>query len=425
MRKSVAVLGSTGSVGRQALEVIEAHPGRFSVVALAAGANEELLLEQVRKHRPKVAVLGKGNQGVPKDAWEALRGTKLLFGEEGLLAAATHPDVETVVLATSGIAGLRPLIAALRAGKRVALANKESLVVAGDAVMAAARASAGGRIIPVDSEHNAVFQCLEALGGARPSRIVLTASGGPFLRKSAAEMEDVGPAEALAHPTWKMGPKVTVDSATLMNKGFEVIEARWLFSVPPEQISVVINPGSVVHCFVEAEDGTVFACMGSPDMRSPIQHALFYPERVAHAWGKLDVLQLGNIPLEPPDLRRFPCLGYAYEALRSGIRVAAAMCGADEAAVAEFLDGRLRFGHIPVIIKETMDEAKRVFHPAADAREAGPGNATGGGESDPGALETAIEERVREAESIYAWGFRRARERSRALRGGEVSCTSP
>ena len=349
----MAILGSTGSIGTQALEVIEAHSGRFRVVALAAGNNIDLLKEQVRRTRPQVVAT--------KNAGDALRirsefgWVQAHYGEEGLLAAALHPEVEIVVVAVVGAVGIVPTLASLRAGKRVALANKESLVAAGPLVKEALRAG-GGALLPVDSEHSAIFQCLK--GEPRPAlrRILLTASGGPFRTASRAEMERASVREALNHPTWKMGGKITIDSATLMNKGLEVIEAHWLFDVAYDDIHVVVHPQSVVHSMVEFADGSILAQLGAPDMRVPIQYALCYPERPEAPWKRLRWEEGLCLTFEPPDFDRFPCLRLAYEAGRAGGTAPAVLNAANEVAVAAFLAGRVRLPAIAACVEHVLSE---------------------------------------------------------------------
>lgn len=349
----MAILGSTGSIGTQALEVIEAHRGRFRVVALAAGNNVDLLKQQVRRTKPRVVVT--------KEPGDALRirsefgWVEAHHGEEGLLAAALHPEVEIVIVALVGAVGIVPTLASLRAGKRVALANKESLVAAGPLVKEALEAG-GGALLPVDSEHSAIFQCLQ--GESRPAlrRILLTASGGPFRTASRAEMERATVREALNHPTWKMGGKITIDSATLMNKGLEVIEAHWLFDVAYDNIHVVVHPQSVVHSMVELADGSILAQLGAPDMRIPIQYALCYPERPEAPWKRLRWEEGLSLTFEPPDTGRFPCLRLAYEAGRTGGTAPAVLNAANEVAVAAFLAGRVRLPEIAACVEHVLSE---------------------------------------------------------------------
>jgi 1-deoxy-D-xylulose-5-phosphate reductoisomerase len=353
--KRLAILGSTGSIGRSALAVVDAHPSRLKVVALAAGDNAPLLAEQVRQYQPEVVAMATG-EGVDRlraacgaDARVTMNG-----GAGGLRAVATHPSVDIVLCASSGTAGLEAVLAAIAAGKTIALANKEVLVMAGALVTAAARRH-GVAILPVDSEHNAVHQCLHGRRETEIRRLILTASGGPFRDFTAAQLQRVTPAQALRHPTWRMGRKITIDSATLMNKGLEVIEAHWLFNAGADQIEVVIHPQSIVHSMVELVDGSVIAQLGVTDMRLPIQYACSYPERWDGALPSLDLSKAGRLEFHPPDHERFPCLGLAYRALRAEGTLAVVLNAANEVAVAAFLDGRLGFTAIPAVIERTMN----------------------------------------------------------------------
>jgi 1-deoxy-D-xylulose-5-phosphate reductoisomerase len=350
-RKRLAVLGSTGSIGRQALDVVRALPEHFRVVALAAGKNLELLAAQVKEFRPEFIGFGAGS-GLEEKASEIrdYSGCEFLPLEE----MARLPAADIVILATSGTAGLGAFMAAVKAGKNIALANKESLVSAGHIITAEA-ARTGARLLPVDSEHSAIWQCL---AGERqpPRRIVLTASGGPFREYSPAAMSGITVAQALAHPSWKMGKKVTIDSATLMNKGMEVIEARWLFGVPMENVRVLVHPRSIVHSFVEFIDGSVKAQLGCPDMRLPIQYALSYPERLDNpALPRLDWNEFRGLTFEPPDMKKFPCLRLAVEAGKKGGTYPAVLCAADEAAVGLFLEERIKFTDIPRLIELVLE----------------------------------------------------------------------
>jgi 1-deoxy-D-xylulose-5-phosphate reductoisomerase len=334
----LAVLGSTGSVGTQALDVVRANPGVYEVVALAAGRNEKLLAEQAAEF------------GVPE-----LRARCAADDPAALAGLASLPEVDIVLNAVVGFAGLPATVAALEAGKRLALANKESLIAAGP-VVAAARASGGGEIVPVDSEHSAVYQALQAGPREAIRRILLTASGGPFRGRSKAELERVTVADALAHPTWSMGPKITVDSSTLMNKGLEVIEARELFAVDLERIEVVVHPQSIIHGMVEFSDGSTIAQLSMPDMRLPIGYALAAPGRVAQPVGVIDWARLGALTFETPDLDAFPCLGLAYRAARAGGDAPATLNAANEVAVAAFLDGRLPWRGIADVVGEVVGD---------------------------------------------------------------------
>jgi 1-deoxy-D-xylulose-5-phosphate reductoisomerase len=353
--KRLAILGSTGSIGRSALAVVDAHPSRLKVVALAAGDNAPLLAEQVRQYQPEVVAMATG-WGVDRlrAACGADAGVTMKGGAEGLLAVATHPSVDIVICASSGTAGLEAVLAAIAAGKTIALANKEVLVMAGALVTAAARRH-GVVILPVDSEHNAVHQCLHGRRETEIRRLILTASGGPFRDFTAAQLQRVTPAQALRHPTWRMGRKITIDSATLMNKGLEVIEAHWLFDAGADQIEVLIHPQSIVHSMVELVDGSVIAQLGVTDMRLPIQYACSYPERWDGALPSLDLSKAGRLEFHPPDHDRFPCLGLAYTALRAEGTLAVVLNAANEVAVAAFLEGRLGFTAIPTVIERTMN----------------------------------------------------------------------
>ena len=351
---ALAVLGSTGSIGENALQVVSAFPDRFRVVALAAGGGRlARLAEQVRQ-------TGASWVAVPcREDADALRpsvgeGVRVVWGEKGLTEVATLPGVDTVVSAIVGAAGLVPTYAAVRAGKRVALANKETLVAAGELVMEAARRS-GAAVLPVDSEHSALFQILEGRDPSQVKRLVLTASGGPFRGRRREELVSVGVDEALAHPRWSMGPKITVDSATLMNKGLEVIEARWLFGVPAERIDVVIHPESVVHSLVEFVDGSLLAQLATADMRGPIAYALGFPERLPLNGLGLDLTQVGRLTFEAPDREAFPCLDLAYRALAAGGTAPAALSAANEVAVAGFLEGKITFLQIPELVAAALE----------------------------------------------------------------------
>lgn len=352
----LAILGSTGSIGTSALDVVNAFPDRLQVVSLAAGRNTALLAEQVRRFRPRlVAVEQDEARARLGEALGSLQDfTVVTGGAAGLIEAATHPDVEVVLCATSGTAGLEAVLAAIDAGKTIALANKEVLVMAGAVMMDAARRR-GVAILPVDSEHNAIHQCLDGRRVSDVSRLILTASGGPFRRLDAAALERVTPADALRHPTWQMGRKITIDSATLMNKGLEVIEAHWLFELDADRIGVVIHPQSVVHSMVEFRDGSILAQLGVTDMRLPIQYAFSYPERWTAPIAGLNVARLGRLDFEPPDLERFPCLALAYEALRAGGAAPVVLNAANEVAVAAFLEGRVPFSGIPATVAAVLE----------------------------------------------------------------------
>jgi 1-deoxy-D-xylulose-5-phosphate reductoisomerase len=355
--KRIAILGSTGSIGQSALAVVAAHPDRVQVVCLAAGENTALLAEQVATWKP-VAVAA-ASQAARADLVERLGACAvqvLPAGPEGLVAAATHPDVDLVLCASSGTAGLEAALAAIEAGKSLALANKEVLVMAGALMVESARRR-GVSILPVDSEHNAIHQCLEGRSIADVRRLILTASGGPFRHLSAAALETVTPNDALQHPTWRMGRKITIDSATLMNKGLEVIEARWLFGVSPDAIDVVVHPQSIVHSMVEFRDGSILAQLGVTDMRLPIQYAFSYPDRWAGPLPPLDVTRAGALEFFEPDVTRFPCLRLAYDALEHGRAWPIALNAANEMAVDAFLTERIHFHDIARVIERTMERA--------------------------------------------------------------------
>jgi 1-deoxy-D-xylulose-5-phosphate reductoisomerase len=356
--KRIAILGSTGSIGRSALAVVEANPERLTVVGLAAGRNTALFVEQVEQTRPRA--ISMATDAALQETRRALRPRTcsrigvLAHGGRGLSEVATQPDVDIVLCASSGTAALEAVLAAIAAGKVIALANKEVLVMAGSLVMAAA-ARHGVAILPVDSEHNALHQCLHERRPDEVRRLILTASGGPFREAAPAVLERVTPAAALSHPTWKMGRKITVDSATLMNKGLEVIEAHWLFDVPANRIDVLIHPQSVVHSLVELRDGSVIAQLGVTDMRLPIQYAFSYPERWDAPLPSLDLARLRRLEFHEPDHERFPCLGLAYRALAAGPSFPIVLNAANEVAVASFLEGQLPFLGIPRIIAAALD----------------------------------------------------------------------
>jgi 1-deoxy-D-xylulose-5-phosphate reductoisomerase len=353
--KRVAILGSTGSIGRSALAVVDAHPDRLRIVALAAGDNAALLAQQVLRYCPDTVAMATP-EGVARlrDLCGARMPSTVVDGTAGLVAVATHPAADIVICASAGTAGLEAVLAAIEAEKTVALANKEVLVMAGRLVT---RAAARHRvaILPVDSEHNAIHQCLHGRSSAEVRRVILTASGGPFRDHDAAALARVGPEAALQHPTWQMGRKITIDSATLMNKGLEVIEAHWLFGVAADQIDVVIHPQSIVHSMVELVDGSVIAQLGVTDMRLPIQYACSYPERWGGTLPSLDLTRAGRLEFFPPSPDRFPCLGLAYRALRAEGTLPVVLNAANEVAVGAFLERKLGFTSIPRIIEETMD----------------------------------------------------------------------
>ncbi len=360
--KGVVVLGSTGTVGANTLDVAGRHADRFRIVALAAHSNYEVLLEQCRRFKPELAALADRGAAARLAAGVAAERlpTRVLAGPESLATVATHPEADLVMAAIVGAAGLAPTLAAASAGKQLLLANKEALVLAGSLLLDAARAS-GAWILPIDSEHNAVFQCLPAerarSGAPRGvARVLLTASGGPFLKTRREDLAAVTPEQAVAHPNWRMGPKISVDSATLMNKGLELIEACHLFSVTPDQVQVIIHPQSIVHSLVEFDDGSVLAQMSQPDMRVPIAHALGWPERIPSGVPSLDLVQIGRLSFEGPDLERFPCLALAQRAARAGGTAPAVLNAANEVAVAAFLARRLNFASIAGVIESVLQQ---------------------------------------------------------------------
>jgi 1-deoxy-D-xylulose-5-phosphate reductoisomerase len=356
--RGVAILGSTGSIGCNSLRVIESlGPEHFEVVALAAGRNTKKLADQIERHRPRlVSVESEAFAAALEEELSArsLPVPPLATGESGLVEVATRADADCVISATVGAVGFVPTLRALEAGKRVALANKETLVMAGE-LMTRAAATSGAELLPVDSEHNALHQCLRGEKSSEVRRIILTASGGPFRTRDRTAMSTATVAEALKHPTWNMGAKITIDSATLMNKGLEVIEAHWLFGLSPDAISIVVHPESVVHSMIELVDGSLIAQMGVTDMRHAIQYALTYPERWASDLPPLDLTKLASLNFEAPDLERFPCISLAYRALRTGGTMPAAMNAANEEAVHAFIDERIGFSEIPRVIEDVMN----------------------------------------------------------------------
>jgi 1-deoxy-D-xylulose-5-phosphate reductoisomerase len=352
--KRIAILGSTGSIGQSALSVVDAHPHRLSVVGLAAGENAERLAEQADRYRPRVVAMASSAAAdrlrqLGVDAGTTFGGV----GRDGLVAVASHPDVDVVLCASAGTEGLEAVLAAIEHGKTVALANKEVLVMAGGIITEAAQRR-GVAILPVDSEHNAIHQCLHGRPGVDVKRIVLTASGGPFRGRRRADLSTVTAADALQHPTWRMGRKITIDSATLMNKGLEVIEARWLFGVRAHQIAVLVHPQSVVHSMVELVDGSVIAQLGVTDMRLPIQYAFSYPERWPAPVPPLDLARAGRLDFHEPDTDAFPCLRLAYRALEDEPSLPVVLNAANEIAVQQFLGGQLPFNGIAAVIADAM-----------------------------------------------------------------------
>jgi 1-deoxy-D-xylulose-5-phosphate reductoisomerase len=352
--KNISILGSTGSIGQSTLSVVEKFPDRFKVVALAAGNNVDILEKQIRRFRPALAAV------VSPLAAEDLKkrcaglNVRIFSGVEGMIQVAAEEEAQITVSAIVGTAGLVPTLAAIRAGKTIALANKEVLVTAGELVMAECK-SRGVKLLPVDSEHSAIFQCLHAGENKDIRKLILTASGGPFRSFSKKDLAKATLAQALKHPNWSMGRKITIDSATLMNKGLEVIEARWLFDMEPERIKVLVHPQSIVHSMVEYADGAVVAQLGMPDMKGPIAYALSYPGRLDKVSPALDLAAVGTLTFEEPDLERFPCLAYAFRALEAGGSMPAALSAANEVAVKYFLDGKIGYTDIARVIKATMD----------------------------------------------------------------------
>jgi 1-deoxy-D-xylulose-5-phosphate reductoisomerase len=351
--RRIAILGSTGSIGRSALSVVDAHADRLSIVGLAAGENADLLAEQIAMYRPTIVSMASGG-ALDRLKRSGPAGVTIAGnGRDGLVAVATAPDVDLVLCASSGTEALEAVLAAIEHRKTIALANKEILVMAGGIVMDAARRY-GVDILPVDSEHNAIHQCLHGRDRDDIKRLILTASGGPFRGRSASELQGVTADEALRHPTWRMGRKITIDSATLMNKGLEVIEAHWLFGVRADQIDVVVHPQSVVHSMVELTDGSVIAQLGVTDMRLPIQYAFSYPDRWAAQLPSLDLVRAGRLDFDLPDTNAFPCLALAYRALEAERSLPVVLNAANEVAVARFLDGRIGFPAIAQVIEQTM-----------------------------------------------------------------------
>jgi len=361
--KQLSILGSTGSIGRQCLSVVESLPGKFCVAALAAGANLAELIAQIERHQPEIVSVADARRADQLSQLLHQKGIarkpEIHHGREGMLAVGTHPKAEIVVSAAVGVVGLEATYEAVKLGKTVALSNKEVLVAAGELVMAVARKS-GRELLPVDSEHNALHQCLRSGAHGEVRRLVLTASGGPFRKTPLEQLANVTPEQALAHPNWRMGNRITVDSATMMNKGFEVIEAHWLFGIHREQIEVVIHSQSTIHSMVEFVDGSVLAQLGPTDMRMPIQYALTYPDRIACNRVALDWSNLKRLDFEKASTRRFPCLRLAREAMKRGGAYPCALNAADEIAVSAFLERRLAFLGIPEVIERVLARTPRV-----------------------------------------------------------------
>ncbi len=352
--RNISILGSTGSIGTQTLDIVDEYPDRFRVTALTARKQWELLARQARRYLPRMVVIA-DEQYLPQ-LREALADLPIRVeaGPDAIAEAAALPETDMVVTAMVGYSGLLPTISAIRAGKIIALANKETLVVAGELITSMLRNSES-RIIPVDSEHSAIFQCLEGESTREARKIILTASGGPFRTLSAEALRDVTPADALRHPNWDMGAKVTIDSASMMNKGFEMIEAHWLFGCPADRIEVVVHPQSIVHSMVEFNDGSIKAQLGGPDMHLPIRYALSYPGRLETETPPLTLSQYSTLTFEAPDMQKFPLLGFAFDAIHMGGNVPCVLNAANERAVEAFLKGRLRFTDMPVVVRKTME----------------------------------------------------------------------
>ena len=350
---NIAILGSTGSIGRSSLDVIEALPDRFRITYLTAHRNIDLLSEQTRRFQPHGVVV-RDEAHAQRLRSQMNSSTEVLSGEDALLDIVSRPDVDLVISALVGFAGLRPTLRAIEAGKDIALANKETLVVGGALIMEKVRAH-GVHLLPIDSEHSAILQCLQGEDIRSVGRLILTASGGPFLNLSHEEICRVTPGQALKHPTWSMGSKITIDSATLMNKGLEVIEAHWLFGLPSDRIEVIVHPQSIIHSMVEFVDGSVKAQLGIPDMKLPIQYALTYPERPPSMFKRVDFSEIARLTFQKPDMERFPCLSLAYRVLQEGGTAPAVLNAANEAAVQLFLEERIPFTGIPEMIADALD----------------------------------------------------------------------
>jgi 1-deoxy-D-xylulose-5-phosphate reductoisomerase len=364
--KKITILGSTGSIGLSALEVIEKNPQRFQVVALTAGRNIKLLKKQIEKFKPKVVAVGSKENAIKlREALNIKCKVKIFYNEEGLKEIASFPSADIVISAISGSAGLIPTLAGIEAGKDIALANKETMVMAGEIVTQRA-IKKGVKIIPVDSEHSAIFQCLEGHKRRNLRRIILTASGGPFLNFNRNELKKVDLSQTLRHPNWKMGKKITIDSASMMNKGLEVIEAKWLFNVGINDIDVLIHPQSIVHSMVEFIDGAFLAQMGIPDMKIPIAYALTYPERIINDLPSLNLVKTENLEFSKPDINIFPCLGLAYSAGLCGGTSPVVLNAADEVAVSAFIEKKIRFVDLPNIIEKVLNRHDSINNPSLD-----------------------------------------------------------
>ena len=363
MRKKIIILGSTGSIGTQTLEVIQKYSNEFEVVGLSGWENTKLLKEQIRFFKPKIAVVKNADVAKRlKKEINNLNNVKILWGTDGLIEISILEEVDVTVVAITGIASLIPTFEAVKKGKKVALASKEAMVVAGELLVKEAKSS-NAKIIPIDSEHSAILQCLKNEQKDSVEKIILTASGGALYNFTETALKNVSVDDALNHPTWKMGNKVTIDSATLMNKGLEVIEAKWFFNVPANKIEIVIHPQSYVHSMVQFIDGTIIAQIGEHDMKIPIQYALFYPNRMSNNFSRLELTKVGQLTFKKPNFNKFPCINLAYHALEVGGTMPAVLNGANEIAVNTFLNSKISFSAIPQIIQNTMKEHKPKYNP--------------------------------------------------------------
>ncbi len=366
--KNISILGSTGSIGTQALDVVRSNSEKFKVVALSANKSIDMLIDQIEEFKPSMVSIGDENSASQLQKilnQKCIKGVDIEIGQEGLSAVASIESADVVLTAVVGIAGLIPTIEAIKKGKDIALSNKETMVTAGNIINKMAKIS-GSSIIPVDSEHSAIFQCLNGEDMKSIKRLILTASGGPFRGKKREELIDVKKEAALKHPNWSMGQKISIDSATLMNKGLEVIEAKWLFDVDLEKIDVVVHPQSIIHSMVEFEDSSIIAQMGNPDMRIPIQYAFSYPQRLSSNFERLDFTKISSLTFEKPDKETFPCLNLAYESLRSGGTHPTVLNGANEVLVEEYLNGRIGFYDIPKYVEKAMNSHNPVSNPDVD-----------------------------------------------------------
>ena len=367
--KKIAVLGSTGSIGINVLNVADAYPEHFSVVGLAAGKNIELLSSQILKFKPLLVSVK--NESLANELRKILKDKKadsnleILFGDEGLQSVATMPDIDMVVSSVVGSIGIKPVIEAINARKNIAIANKEALVMAGELIMELA-SNKGVSIVPIDSEHSAIFQCLQGHRKNEIKRLILTASGGPFFNHNMCQLTNITPEMAIKHPVWSMGKKISVDSATMMNKGLEVIEARWLFDIPPDKIDIIVHPQSIIHSMVEYIDGSIIAQLGVPDMKTPIQYALSYPKRLPSLSAPLSLEEIGTLSFKKPDTTKFPCIKMCYEALNTGGTAPAVLAAADEIAVELFVSGRIGFLDIPNIVEKTLLAHSPILHPSLE-----------------------------------------------------------